>query len=458
MRKTFIIGLVISQTVAAQNISQRLEDETKKMIRSENMLAANLSFYVADENGNVVYEYQGNKGLSTASTQKIFTAIAALDKLGPSFTFKTQASYSGQLQGSTLQGNFYLTSNGDPTLGSWRYEGYKPENFKAKLLAVVQDKGIKTIEGDLILDDSYFDLQTTPGGWPWNDMGNYYGAGVWGISWNENQFDMSVVGGKDIKSFNYTPVNVNWVSEVKAEGSGDNSIIYTAPFSDFGLINGRLPAGKTTVVSGALPNPPLVLGTEIKKWFSEKGITIKGKVLTYNTEKIKGNEIPQTPVNNVFFTYQSPSLDKIIYWFLQKSVNLYGETLVKTFSRQKTKNASFDSGINELKQYWRDKGLASAMINFADGSGLSPQNYVSAKAEVQALLYAQKQPWFDAFYKALPTYNGMKMKSGTIKVSKAYTGYHQSKSGKKYVFSMIVNNYSGGNINSLMYKVLDELK
>ena len=50
------------------------------------------------------------------------------------------------------------------------------------------------------------------------------------------------------------------------------------------------------------------------------------------------------------------------------------------------------------------------MINFADGSGLSPQNYVSAKAEVQALLYAQKQPWFDTFYKALPTYNGMKMK------------------------------------------------
>ena len=74
MRKTFIIGLVISQTVAAQNISQRLEDETK-MIRSENMLAANLSFYVADENGNVVYEYQGNKGLSTASTQKILPLL-----------------------------------------------------------------------------------------------------------------------------------------------------------------------------------------------------------------------------------------------------------------------------------------------------------------------------------------------------------------------------------------------
>ncbi|WP_073552848.1 D-alanyl-D-alanine carboxypeptidase/D-alanyl-D-alanine endopeptidase [Elizabethkingia meningoseptica] len=458
MKKLFIIGLVIGHSFSAQNISQRLEAEIKRMTSTENMLAANMSFYVADEVGNVIYEYQGNKGLSTASTQKIFTAIAALDKLGPAFTFKTQASYSGQLQNGILKGNLYLTSNGDPTLGSWRYEGFKPEKFKAKLLAALQEKGIKSVNGDLILDDSYFDMQTTPGGWPWNDIGNYYGAGVWGISWNENQFDISIAGGKDIKGFNYKPVNVDWVSEVKAEGSGDSSIIYTAPFSDFALINGKLPAGKTSVVSGALPNPPLVLGNEIKKWLSEKGIAFSGNILTYNTEKIKGREIAQAPANNIFFTYQSPSLDKIIYWFLQKSVNLYGETLVKTFSRMKTKNSSFDSGISELKQYWKEKGIAPAMINFADGSGLSPQNYVSAKAEVQALLYAQKQPWFDVFYKALPTYNGMKMKSGTIKASKAYTGYHQSKSGKKYVFSMIVNNYSGGNINGLMYKVLDELK
>jgi D-alanyl-D-alanine carboxypeptidase/D-alanyl-D-alanine-endopeptidase (penicillin-binding protein 4) len=46
------------------------------------------------------------------------------------------------------------------------------------------------------------------------------------------------------------------------------------------------------------------------------------------------------------------------------------------------------------------------MINFADGSGLSPQNYVSAKAEVQALLYAQKQPWFDTFIKLFQLITG----------------------------------------------------
>ncbi|NAW50680.1 D-alanyl-D-alanine carboxypeptidase/D-alanyl-D-alanine-endopeptidase [Elizabethkingia argentiflava] len=429
------------------------------MLNSASMLAANLSFYVADENGDMVYEYQGNKGLSPASTQKIFTAIAALDKLGPSFRFTTQASYSGQiLKEGKLKGNLYITSNGDPTLGSWRYEGYKPEDFKTKLLQALHEKGIKSIEGDLILDDSYFDMQTTPGGWPWNDIGNYYGAGVWGISWNENQFDIHMAGGRSIKNFKYGPINLDWVNEVKAEGNRDHSIIYTAPFSPVGLIYGKLPPGKASVISGALPNPPLVLGYEIKKWLSQKGILLNGNLLTYHSEQIKGHQLVRTPKNHIFFEYHSPSLDKIIFWFLRKSVNLYGETLLKTFSKLQSEDASFDGGVQEMKRYWLGKGIPGAMLNFIDGSGLSPQNYVSAKAEVQALLYAKKQSWFNVFYTALPTYNGMKMKSGTIKSSKAYTGYHQSKTGKKYVFSMIVNNYAGGNINSLMFKVLDALK
>jgi len=49
---------------------------------SSSAIASALSFYVSDENGNFIYEYQGNKGLSTASTQKIFPAGAALETLG----------------------------------------------------------------------------------------------------------------------------------------------------------------------------------------------------------------------------------------------------------------------------------------------------------------------------------------------------------------------------------------
>ena len=94
------------------------------------------------------------------------------------------------------------------------------------------------------------------------------------------------------------------------------------------------------------------------------------------------------------------------------------------------------------------------MINFADGSGLSPQNYVAARAEVQALLYAKKQGWFSDFYEGFPTQgNGMKMKSGTMKDTKSFAGYHNG-----YVFSIIINNYQGSNISDSLYKVLNVLK
>jgi serine-type D-Ala-D-Ala carboxypeptidase/endopeptidase (penicillin-binding protein 4) len=60
----------------------------------------------------------------------------------------------------------------------------------------------------------------------------------------------------------------------------------------------------------------------------------------------------------------------------------------------------------------------------------------------------------------LPEYNGMKMKSGTIKNVKGFTGYQKSKDGTEYIFSIIVNNYNGSSSSLVqkMYKVLDLLK
>lgn len=458
MKKVLFLGLIGFQVLSAQNISQTLESRTKDLLAASNMISANVSFYVADENGNKVYEFNGDKGLSTASTQKIFTAVAALEKLGSQYRYKTRAGYTGKVVNGELQGDLWITSNGDPTLGSWRYEGYKPDDFKSKFLQAVADLGIRSITGNIIVDDSYFDAQSTPGGWPWNDIGNYYGAGVWGINWNENQFDINIEGATKIKSYHFEPIGLQLVNEVQPGGSGDNSIVYTAPFSPYMTINGTLPAHKNMTISGATPNPPLLVGNLVKNWLAEKNIGVNGEVHTTYLELFNGRAIQKFPEANSFFVYDSPTLEKIIFWFLRKSVNLYGETFVKTFSKEEGNVASFEHGIALLKKFWQNKGIPAAMINFKDGSGLSPQNYVAAKAEVQALLYAQKQKYFDIFYEALPTINGTKMKSGTISASKAYAGFQKSKSGKTYVFSLIINNYSGGNINAQMFRVLDALK
>lgn len=457
MKKTIAIFTLATQLVFAQNISQKLDDATKSLMNSSLAISSNLSFYVTDEKGSLVYDYQGNKGLSTASTQKIFTAAAALEILGENYRYKTISSYSGNISNGSLIGNLYVISNGDPTLGSWRYEGYKPENFKQKFIDAIKKAGINKISGNIVVDDSYFDHQTIPGGWPWDDLGNYYGAGVWGTNWRENQFDINIIG-TEFKSFSYPLVNIKWLNDLKAEGTSDQSLIFTAPYSDVALINGNLPAGKIMKVSGATPNPPMQLATEIQKWLTEEGIVFSGKITTNSLLELEGKNTVDISKNNILFTYESPTLDKMVYWFLRKSINLYGETFIKTLGKEKKGDASFKSSVAYLKDFWVSKGINPNMINFADGSGLSPQNYVSVKAEVQALLYSQKQPWFNAYYEGFPTQdNGMKMKSGTMRDTKSYAGYHTAKDGKKYVYAIIINNYQGSGGVELQ-KILSILK
>lgn len=465
MRISVLLFSLFFQMVFSQEIGKKLEKATRELLNTPEMYSANMSFYVADGEGNYIYEYQGNKGLSTASTQKIFSAIAALELLGKDYQYATKIYISGSVDRGILRGDVVLVSEGDPTLGSWRYTGYKPEDFKSKLITAIKNQGINNIEGNLIIDDSYFDFQNIPGGWPWNDIGNYYGAGVWGVNWRENQFDIHINGGNSIgtftsvKGFSYPLKQVNWVNETKSAGreTGDRSIIYTAPHSGVAHINGTLPMGKTTTVSGSTPNPPLQLGVEIMQWFKENGINFNGKVITASQELIEKGSFSASKGKEIL-VYHSPTMDKIVYWFMRKSVNLYGETIIKTLGKVKNNDSSYSSGIKVLKDFWKGKGIQPSMINFADGSGLSPQNYVSARAEVQALLWARKQSWFPVFEESLPLYNGMKMKSGTIKDAKAYTGYHTSKTGQKFVFAVIVNNYAGRDVNDKLFRLLNNLK
>jgi len=96
----------------------------------------------------------------------------------------------------------------------------------------------------------------------------------------------------------------------------------------------------------------------------------------------------------------------------------------------------------------------------SDGSGLSPQDRVTTHAQVMILKYAKQQPWFNYYFDAFPEYNGMKMKSGTIKDVKGFCGYHTAKNGKEYIFSFLVNNYNGSSSDLVnkMYRVLNILK
>ncbi len=452
----------------AQDITHKLEKAYQQFESDPQLSHAISSLYVIDaKTGKVIFDKNSQVGLAPASTQKIITAATAFELLGKDYRFKTFLYANGSIKNDTLNGDFIIKGSGDPTFGSPRFPGAKRKAILENIINIMANQKIKFITGDIIVDESSFDTNTTPDGWIWQDIGNYYGAGAAALNWNDNQYDLILKSGSNendkVKVVRTEPeLQVySLMNELKTgpKNSGDNGYIYIAPYAVNGFVRGTIPPGQSEFsISGSFPMPSLQFLIELEKIFSESGIKIDGKTRTSldyeaNNKILKYSSIP-------FISIISPSLDSIIYWFLKKSINLYGEALIKTFAYEKNGFGSTDSGVEMVKNFWKQKGLDEDELNISDGSGLSPQNRVTTHAQVEVLKYAKTKEWFKYFYDALPEYNGMKMKSGTIKDVKGFCGYQKSGDGNEYIFSFLVNNYNGsssGLVNK-MYKVLDLLK
>ncbi|MEP6681704.1 MAG: D-alanyl-D-alanine carboxypeptidase/D-alanyl-D-alanine-endopeptidase [Parafilimonas sp.] len=461
----FIVSLFALQ-MYAQSVAEKLKAATASFLKDNQLKHAIVSFYVTDTNGNKIYALNEQYGLAPASTQKIFTSIAALSLLGKDFSYKTEIGYTGNVADGSLNGDLIIKGYGDPTFGSWRYQQTKPDSILNFIVAAINNAGIKQITGNIILNDNAFEYNATPGGYMWEDMGNYYGSGSWGINWRENQYDMLLKPGKNIGDTTTLiktepPLFINnyynFITTAEAN-SGDNTILYLPPYGTSAFAEGTIPKGIDEFkVSGAVAYAADQFKHELDSSLKKNNITVKN-IITGNYYQTKHLPVPSIQQNIV--TYNSPTLDSIVYWFLQKSINLYGECLLKTIAYKQENVGATTLGIYDLKKIWQQNGIDSSAINIFDGSGLSPQNRVTTFAMVNALLYAQKQSWFQSFYNALPVANNMKLKSGAINSVRSFAGYYTATNGKKYVLAIIVNNYddSKGSVVPKMFKVLDALK
>lgn len=149
-----------------------------------------LSLYVTDaETGKVVVNENGDMCLTPASITKLISTATALEILGPDFTFKTTLAYDGKITNGVLNGNIYIIGGGDPTLGSTYL---KNTAFLPKWTAEVKKLGIHTINGSIVADASIFERMPIPPGWLWEDLGNYYAAGTFGLSVYDNTLSVTM--------------------------------------------------------------------------------------------------------------------------------------------------------------------------------------------------------------------------------------------------------------------------
>ncbi|WP_132055500.1 D-alanyl-D-alanine carboxypeptidase/D-alanyl-D-alanine endopeptidase [Pseudocnuella soli] len=443
-------------TSGAQNVSAALQKAVQKLESDPQMQQAMLSVYVADAaTGKAVFTHNSSVGMAPASTQKLITGATAYALLGRDFRYRTQFALIKNGAANTLA----IQPSGDPTLGSWRWKSTSEAAVVQRIATAVRNSGAGQLANIMVYHKGWNE-EAIPGGWTWEDMGNYYGAGAYGLNWRENQYDVLLRSGNAVGDAVQLAGTVpklydfSLQSQVRsaAKGTGDRTLIYLPVMSREGVIRGTIPVGERQFkVSGAMPNP--------MHQFTE---TLSDALR--NTAQLPAEPAlvleEGLPEGTVVHEEVSPSLDSIIYWFNQKSINLYGEALLKTMALQKGKRASTEDAVTVVKDFWKAQGIPQTELNIADGSGLSPANRVTTRAQVAVLLYAKKQAWYPGLFASLPVYNGMKMKSGTIGGVKGFAGYHTAKSGTTYAFSILINNYNGAasGIVQKMYAVLNELK
>lgn len=440
----------------AQSVSQKLETVFEKFEKNAQLSNAISSLYVIDaKTGKVVFGKNSQIGLAPASTQKVLTSVTALALLEKNYQYKTTFGYEGTINNGTLFGNIIINGAGDPTLGSWRWDGTSENNVISRITQALKSNGIKKIDGDIKVNTDKWEKQTEPDGWIWQDMGNYYGAGSSGLNWRENQFDIILKSGSKIgDSVNIVSTKPSILYHTKltselssaAAGTGDNAYVYIMP----GVIRGTIPINENKfTISGAMCLSKDEFVSTLKNDLVKNGILISDSAVNLSDSKFK-----------IIHTETSPVLDSIIYWFNKKSINLYGEALLKTMAFEKTGIGSYVKAIELVQQFWKERAVEKTELNIFDGSGLSPMNRVTTHAQVEVLKYAKQNSWFSSLIYSFPENNGMKMKSGTIRNVKGYTGYHQAKDGNEYIFSFLVNNYNGSSsaLVQKMFQVLDTLK
>jgi D-alanyl-D-alanine carboxypeptidase/D-alanyl-D-alanine-endopeptidase (penicillin-binding protein 4) len=465
-----LLGLfLITAGAQAQSLQQKLQSAFSRLQQDSQCRYASVSLTVLDaKTGEAVFAANPDMGLAPASTLKTVTSATAFYMLGKDFQYQTQIGYTGSINNGILNGDIIITGAGDPTLGSWRWEETKEKAELNVMVIAIKKAGIKTITGRIIGNESVFGTQSIPEGWIWQDIGNYYGAGTSGLCWRENQFDIKFRTGAI-----GTPIAIaatvpampyyHFKSELlnASAGTGDRSYGYLPIGNQTFYLRGTYAADQSKkAISLAVPDPSYDLAYRLKDTLQSVGISTSGQPESVATLMAKDASVMglQSGITNLTII-KSPTLSKIIYWLNQKSINLYAEQLLKTLAWKAGKPVSTANGVSIVQDFWKTHGIDPEALNIVDGSGLSPGDRVTTQTLARILKTVKTETWFADYYESLPTYNGMKMKSGTINNGLSYAGY-QTKNGKDLTFSIIINNYSGTTsaMRQKMFRLLDELK
>ena len=377
-----------------------------------------------------------------------------MEMLGPDFKFETYLETDGTLDNGVLHGNLYIRGTGDPTIGSHKTGN---RNFLNVWVREIRNAGIRQIKGSVVADISFFhtDEAINPQ-WIWEDIGNYYAPSISALSYMDNTMNIQLMSGAvgtiaTVMKTTPAVLDIEFENHIVCKAKDhEGAYVHGLPFSNRRYLVGSVPANQGLFsLRGDIPNPGLLLAKHLTAQLKTAGIEVSNSA-GYITE-------PSTATRKLIYTHKSPALSAIIKETNFQSNNHYAEQIFRYLGSLAGVPATIKGSVDIIKQFWKLRLIDLSPAFVCDGSGLAPQNALSARIFVDVLTYmlqasSYKEEFLatlpvsgesgtlSGFLKDTPLHGMVQAKSGTTSRIKSYAGYIHLPNKGEYVFCVIVNN------------------
>lgn len=427
------------------------------------------------------------------SSTKLFSISSALDKLGFERRITTPIYALGKVNSGTLTGTLVLVAQGDLTMGGrTKPDGtvdftnvdhtyadavpgatLTPENPLAGLDQLAQQiraSGISQLNGDIAIDDRYFqldqDLDPVPDPIIINDNlidvvvtpGNV-GAGPKAITWRPQ----------------VAPYRLNVQAKTVAAGQPTTLQVQTSPDGNI-LVSGNIAANAGQVVRVAsIQNPAAFARTALIEALKRAGVSVSANPVGSNpTSKLPANGSYQG--NPRVAAYVSPPFQEYARLILKVSHNL-GANLVVCLMATSAGSTDCNAGFPVIASFLERARVNRGQVALADGRGGNPVDRFTLRSMIDLLRYWLGRPESAKFRQLLPILGeagGLSgictncpakgkvfakpgtvaypdlLNNGRFTLDVALAGYIEVKPDRFYVFDLVVNSAIAQNIDALL--------
>ena len=352
--------------------------------------------------GDTLYSKNAGKLFMPASNMKIITSAAALTLLGPEYRYRTTFLTDGEVRDSLLDGNLLVIGRGDPTVSD-RMRGTATTVMDA-LADSLRAHRIRQISGSLARVGNVFRDSIYGYGWEWDDLGEYYGAGVDELIFNEGMAPTTLRPPPD--------------------------------------------TARDSLYSGPAKSPAKAYLDALHDALVRKSIRMDGTVR---------DSILSTPLKmDTLFVLVSPPLRDILPALMKPSQNQIAEILLRTIGLERGGLGTADSARKIVGQQLLAWGVQPDGFVIRDGSGLSDQDLLTPETIVRVLDRIQRDTAFAVYYnsmpiagvdgtidtrmKGTPAEGNVHAKTGTLAKAHSLSGYVTTADGERLIFSILANN------------------